>query len=59
MRAIELGKTLLKEQQVKYCKYTRLRDEAEKIQRRHEQNFNKSYGSVNDHPLVRQFINNS
>ena len=59
MRAIELGKTLQKEQQVKYCKYTRLRTEAEKIQRKNEQNFNKSYGSINNHPLVRQFINNS
>ena len=59
LRAIELGKTLLKEQQVKYCKYTRLRHEAEKIQRRNEQNFNEIYGSVNNHPLVRQFINNS
>ena len=57
MKIVELGKSMLKDQQAKYQQYTRLRREACQVQLRDVEDFNRRYGTVDDHPLVKHFVN--
>ena len=59
MKIVEIGKTLLKDQQTKYRTYARLRSEVETIQRKDEMDFFKRYGTIEMHPLIRQYVNNA
>ena len=57
MKVVELGKSLLKDQQAKYQQYTRLRREVYQVQLRDVEDFDKRYGTVDEHPLVKHFVN--
>ena len=52
LKFVEIGKTLLKDQQTKYRTYARLRSEVETIQRKDEMDFFKRYGTIEMHPLI-------
>ena len=57
MKIVELGKSMLKDQQAKYQQYTRLRREVYQVQLRDVEDFDKRYGTVDEHPLVKHFVN--